>query len=114
MPMTEEKIAELARHLVGDLVWSTLDVPPEMWKHVFMPIALGGLAGWHEEELKRVVIFAVLGTHETSGVQINGYPSFMEFRYALAEDFTQALLRAKAAVEVLRAPVSMPPGDNSP
>lgn len=74
---------EILRNLVSGEYYP---IPSDMVLNCALPLALGGLKGYPDSEMKK--IGAVLGVRSSStGVACNGIPIFMEARIVTREDW---------------------------
>jgi len=88
---TAAEINELVRDLVRERVVHLGMVPEKLLPMVFMPLIYGPFEGATEEQLKQLVVFAIYGKDATTGMSINGWPTFIECRVWYREDFERAL-----------------------
>lgn len=79
-------------------IWTSFDVPPDVLGLVFMPVSFGALSEWSKEELEDELgcVWASTTTHKTSGMAVNGYPTFVSCSMLSVADWD----RAKKAIEV--------------
>lgn len=101
-PATKLELVKVARAFAENkVVIAGVHVPADLVPVVFLPVALGVLAGWSSSELARISLFAVAGRHHTIGMQINGFPSFTECAIWRREDMLRSVHLANAAADVL-------------
>lgn len=97
---TKEKIRQLAEWMIQGKVWHTGMVPDGLIGVCFMPIGLGGLAGYTDEMLEQLVFFGVVG--EDDGPRaINDCPIFSTVRVWYRDDWMLAVERMRAAQQAL-------------
>jgi hypothetical protein len=101
-PVSHEQIKALAVHIIARRAYSIFDVPSTDWHMVFMPLSLGALKGFTEQQCAELALFAIQGEHKTTGWTVNGYPTFMECKLWRTSDFLKAAL-AEAMVEAMEA-----------
>lgn len=107
-PVTDDEVRELARELVRGRVYGTWNVPLNMLSMVFVPVMLGGLAGLPEEMFAKISVFAIHGTHKTTGMAINGFPTFVEVRVWLTSDIQRAMDLANKILDAEKAVLDQP------
>lgn len=74
--MTDPDLRQLALDYVAGRVYTTADVPKDLWRLVFMPLFFVE----HPAKTLRGVrlVCGVSGRHKTTGQAINGFPMFFE------------------------------------
>lgn len=74
--MTDADLRQLALDYVAGKVVTTANVPPNLWRMVFLPLTF-------VEDPKKTLrgvrfVCGVLGRHKTTGQAVNGFPIFVE------------------------------------
>lgn len=71
-PATDESLRQLALDYVAGKVYTTQDVPNNLWHMVFIPLFF-----MQRKDLRGIrMVYARVGEHKTTGQAINGYPIF--------------------------------------
>lgn len=72
--MTDNELRRLALEYVAGRVYTTQDVPQNLWRLVFIPLFFST-----KSQLRGVrMVLGHSGQHKTTGQAVNGYPIFME------------------------------------
>lgn len=101
---SDEEIRRLAEHMLAGRVYLVTDVPEDLARMVFLPLAFGALADITREQCSQVVPLAVLGEHHTIDRSINGFPIFTEMAIWQADDFKRAFMMGARAMHALNNP----------
>lgn len=103
MATTEENLRALALAYAAGHVYTTQDVPKDLWHCVFMPLTFAT-----DEQLDGIVMaVGNTATDQMSGQGINGYPIFYSCRFfdkPTAERFIQLCDEARAAAAAFLNP----------
>lgn len=92
--MTDPELRQLALDYVAGKVFTTSDIPQNLWYLVFMPLAFA-----NKTQLRGVrMVLGQADKHRTTGQGINGYPIFFECQMLKRRDtllFTRYVGEAK-------------------
>jgi hypothetical protein len=101
-PQTQDNIRFLAQKIIEGRVVDAGQMPEDLVRQVFLPIAFDALKDLSDTELEQLVVFAIHGIDFSLRRTINGFPIFFECRVWLRSDFQQAVDLAVAANEQLQ------------
>lgn len=92
--MAKEDLVKFVEEYVdGSKIFTSADIPDkqqaQMLPMVFLPLAIGALAKWEEEDFKQIGLFWAY-YHEAGPRSINGYPCFFSMRMMHIEDWEKA------------------------
>lgn len=102
---TGEQVRHLAEEWLAGRVFHSDAVEPNIVASVFVPILFGALKGYTKDQLRRMVVLAIMdGDHHIPGRYLNGYPMFTSCQMWRRTDVkrAQALAdRMKAAMDAV-------------
>jgi hypothetical protein len=97
---SDEHIREAAHAIVGNRLVAADHVPADVLGMVFMPLVLGALTEYTEDQVAQLGVFGIIGKHCTSGWGVNGWPTFMEFQVWPREALIRAFDLARRMAEL--------------
>lgn len=88
--MSDEKLREFVVGVLDGTLFISAQVrDPELLPVIFMPIGMGALKGWTDEQMKEIgVLYAPMSSALERS--INGYPFLTEVRFMHREDWARA------------------------
>lgn len=90
------KIEWLADQFIRHNVYTWLDMRPDEVAMVFLPLFFGVLKGATKAQITKIMVFGVYGENHTTGVAINGWPTFTSCNIWRREDVVAAAQLAEA------------------
>lgn len=100
---SDSDIRELAHHVLARSVFHGGMVEPHDAIMIFLPMAFMDWSKYDIQAWNHYLPVGVVGVHATTGMQFNGFPTFIEFSWWHIEDLNAAIEFANTIRETIAA-----------